>query len=485
MKFPRGRCAFHSHAAFHAGSHARALPFDVLLPELIHPKELEARMNVHTDLIRVTTLCLLVLCGPAPLALAGQPDAAETSRHQGRELFDRIPNNFPIPNDAGTAATYSNTGSVDLGNPFHNPPQGSNGRNCESCHLPHAGWSIRPVDVELLFLFSGGTDPLFNKLDADSPLAKLDTRRERYAAFSMLRKGLFRRGGNLSGEAEFEIVAVDDPLKAGGSMSRFEFFRRPLATANFQIQRNIGWHDQFANGTGDVHAGLTALATAIFPGALQAPAASPETLEQIVVHQEGLSFAQQSIFGLGSLSSCGAQGGPENLSQQPPVNGRFTLYDAWIGLTPGSCTTRSADRKRAQIARGQELFNGVNANGRSCRGCHNAQNDGSNVNGTLFDIGTSSKRFRKPGMPLYTVLNKATQDERQTTDPGRALKTGRWADLDKFKTPSLRGVVARPPYFHNGIAATLTDVVRHYEAQFGFVFTREQREDLVAFLEAL
>jgi cytochrome c peroxidase len=88
-------------------------------------------------------------------------------------------------------------------------------------------------------------------------------------------------------------------------------------------------------------------------------------------------------------------------------------------------------------------------------------------------------------MPLYTVRNKVTRDERQTTDPGRALRTGRWADLDKFKAPSLRGVVARPPYFHNGIAGTLTDVVRHYETALGFVYTPEEREDLVAFLEAL
>ena len=35
--------------------------------------------------------------------------------------------------------------------------------------------------------------------------------------------------------------------------------------------------------------------------------------------------------------------------------------------------------------------------------------------------------------------------------------------MDRFKTPSLRGLAARPPYFHNGIAANLTEVVRHYE----------------------
>lgn len=43
----------------------------------------------------------------------------------------------------------------------------------------------------------------------------------------------------------------------------------------------------------------------------------------------------------------------------------------------------------------------------------------------------------------------------------------------------------RAPYFHNGIAATLGDVVRHYETHLGFKFTDEERADLVVFLNAL
>ena len=59
------------------------------------------------------------------------------------------------------------------------------------------------------------------------------------------------------------------------------------------------------------------------------------------------------------------------------------------------------------------------------------------------------------------------------------------SDMDRFKTPSLRGIVARPPYFHNGIAANLTEVVRHYETVLEFEYSDQEREDLVAFLEAL
>jgi cytochrome c peroxidase len=395
-----------------------------------------------------------------------------------------LPNNFPFLNPSGTAATYSTAGFVDLANPFH-APQGANGRSCESCHLPQAGWSIRPIDVELKFLLSGGHDPIFNPLDADRPVPDESTWTARYRSYSMLRKGLFRRGGALPANAEFEIIAVDDPLGAGGSTTRFEFFRRPLATANFHIARNIGWHDQNTNGSGDVHAGLIGQAAGNITGSQQGPAATQATLDAIAGYEEGLRFAQQTVFGLGSLASCGAQGGPENLSAQPSSNGRFSLYDAWIGIVPGSCGTKAADRKRAQIARGQEIFNATNANGRSCLGCHNAQNNGSHVNGALFDVGASRAQFRQAGMPLYTLRHKVTGEVRTTTDPGRAVRSGLWSDVDRFKTPSLRGVSARAPYFHNGIARSLRDVVIHYEVALGFKYTEAERADLVAFMEAL
>ncbi|MGH9907237.1 MAG: hypothetical protein ACRD8U_16835 [Pyrinomonadaceae bacterium] len=71
------------------------------------------------------------------------------------------------------------------------------------------------------------------------------------------------------------------------------------------------------------------------------------------------------------------------------------------------------------------------------------------------------------------------------TDAGRGQVSGLWGDLGKFKTPTLRALAARAPYFHNGIAPTLEAVVRHYEIHLGFVFTDEERADLVAFLNAL
>jgi cytochrome c peroxidase len=71
------------------------------------------------------------------------------------------------------------------------------------------------------------------------------------------------------------------------------------------------------------------------------------------------------------------------------------------------------------------------------------------------------------------------------TDPGRALISGLCADIGKVKGPILRGLAGRAPYFHNGSAATLLDVVNFYVERFKLNFTDADKADLVAFLQAL
>ncbi len=73
----------------------------------------------------------------------------------------------------------------------------------------------------------------------------------------------------------------------------------------------------------------------------------------------------------------------------------------------------------------------------------------------------------------------------ETTDPGRALISGKFADIGKFKGPILRGLAARAPYFHNGSAADLGAVVDFYNERFGAGIAGKDREDLIAFLRAL
>jgi cytochrome c peroxidase len=88
-------------------------------------------------------------------------------------------------------------------------------------------------------------------------------------------------------------------------------------------------------------------------------------------------------------------------------------------------------------------------------------------------------------MPVYTLRNKMTGEIKVVTDPGRALITGKWKDVGRFKGPILRGLAGRAPYFHNGSAATLEDAVNFYDTRFNLGLTEQQKADLVAFLRTL
>jgi cytochrome c peroxidase len=393
-----------------------------------------------------------------------------------QELETTIDNNHPFQNPGGHAATFSTQGLVDLTGEYFQA-QGTNGRSCATCHIPQEAWSITPGTLQSVFLETNGTDPVFNLLDANNPTtADLSTVEGRLAAFSMLlSRGVFRRGGAPRAEREWDLIAAEDP-HGFASVTRLVHWRRAMPTINFPVgSATVNWDGGNSVGS-DQFAGLVNQATRNVTGGQQGPPAPPEVIFNIVDFESSLFTAQLLVPGTGRLDADGARGGPEALAAMPKVLGRFDLYDAWAG---------DENPRRARIARGQEVFNAVNIGGRSCNACHNVANNGTSFNDRLFDVGAASLEARTPDLPLYTFRDRATGEERQLTDAGRGNVTGLWSDLGRFKTPTLRALAARAPYFHNGIAATLEDVVRHYEEHLGFLFTDDERADLVAFLNAL
>jgi Cytochrome c peroxidase len=388
---------------------------------------------------------------------------------------DSIANNHPMPNSGGESATFSAKGSVNLAGEYFKP-QGANGQSCATCHIPEDAWSITPATLQRLFEETDGTHPVFNQIDANNPNMDVSTKDARRTAYSMLlTRGVFRRGGAPRPNAEWELIAVEDP-HGFANINQLVHWRRSMPTINFATgSATVNW-DGGSTVRADQHAGLTNLATRLITERMQGQPATPEVIADIVDFQSSLVTAQLTVKEVGRLDSDGARGGPEALAAMKKEEGRFNLFDAWAS---------DANPKRAQIARGQEVFNSINVSHRSCNVCHNSVNNGTNINNDLFDILTSSAEARTPDLPLYTFRNKSTGEIRKLTDAGQGNVTGRWEDLGLFKAPTLRGLAARAPYFHNGTAATLEDVVRHYENRFEFVFTDEERADLVAFLNAL
>jgi cytochrome c peroxidase len=386
-----------------------------------------------------------------------------------------IANNQPLANPGGEAATISTKGSVNLTGEFFKV-QGRNGQSCATCHIPEEAWSITPATLQRLFDETDGKHPVFSPLDIDNPAMDVSSKEARRAAYSMLlTRGLFRRGSVPPPDAEWEIIAVDDPHGLANNNLLVEW-RRSMPTINFALGSSIvNWDSANSRGT-DQRAGLLHQTERLITGALQGPPAPSEIINDIVDFETSLVTAQLTMNGVGRLDADGARGGPEALSTMKKAQGGFDIFDAW---------KNESNPKRAQIARGQEVFNSVNVTHKSCVVCHNSLNNGTNIINDLFDIRTASEEARTPDLPLYTFRNKQTGETIKLTDAGLGNITGLWDDLGRFKTPTLRGLSARAPYFHNGIAMTLEDVVRHYETRFGFRFTDQERADLVAFLQAL
>jgi cytochrome c peroxidase len=72
-----------------------------------------------------------------------------------------------------------------------------------------------------------------------------------------------------------------------------------------------------------------------------------------------------------------------------------------------------------------------------------------------------------------------------TTDPGRALITGRCNDVGSIVMGQFRGLAARAPYFSNGSAATLRELVDFYDRRFDMKLSETDKQDLVNFLSVL
>jgi hypothetical protein len=167
---------------------------------------------------------------------------------------------------------------------------------------------------------------------------------------------------------------------------------------------------------------------------------------------------------------------------------------------------------RRSIARGEEVFNNtrINIAGVSglnddlntpsipgfCGTCHDSPNVGHHSVKAPLNIGVPDAGDNKPpvldisGLPVFTITCQLKDGPLagkvyKVTDAGRAMITGKCKDIGRFKGPILRGLASRAPYFHNGSAPTLRDVVDFYDQRFSIGLTHQQKSDLVNFLNTL
>ena len=264
------------------------------------------------------------------------------------------------------------------------------------------------------------------------------------------------------------------------------------------VSRNIMWDSR----------DLTLQDQAVNAVLIHSQASVPPTNEQVLqmlAFQNGIFSAQEVLRTVG-LSRSGANGGSQFLSARPPSSvlapiPPFIEYDAWNNLTPATPN----EELQASIARGQDAFNHINfgfrfgnAVAQSCATCHGQQGGGNEATAAgqrNTGVGGQSVLSNGPAPdPTLPIFKLTCRDGVRpsgdgpvvtTNDPGLALVTGRCTDIGSFTVPTIRSLASRAPYFHDGSAKTVMDIVNFYGKLAINAFTVQQKEDLVNFLTAL
>jgi cytochrome c peroxidase len=455
-----------------------------------------------------------------------------------------LPRELTFDNSAGRLGVLNADGTVATkGHPFFEP-LGSNGRACVTCHQPAGAMSLSLDLIRERWRVTGGSDPLFAAIDgSDNPSLPQD----RQSSHSLLlNRGLFRVGLPWPPEKnpapEFTIDIVRDPTGVNrdpvwglnSATPTVSVFRRPRPAANlkyvlapdngvFNVKLGVLLEKDPLTGR-PVSMNMMADARA---ATLQIQAEGayhdhqegkgtlrPEQLNAIIAFESQVYAAQIFDSGAKDLVEPGGPEalGPLNLLRETagvlnsPAKPVFLSFDRW--------TTESEFRQ--SVARGNDIFLNrtfwvrdvahINSIGlgnpakRSCAVCHNAVMSGMDRAPGWVDLGTTNyptwtepKTWNEPGeLPVFKLTCRPNAKPHPflgrviyTSDPGRALITGLCADIGAITMGQFRGLAARAPYFANGSARNLMELVDYYDRRFDMRLTTQEKEDLVNFLKIL
>ncbi|MGY1411036.1 MULTISPECIES: hypothetical protein [unclassified Luteimonas] len=426
-------------------------------------------------------------------------------------------------------------------------PIGANGRACVTCHQPSDGMSLSTATIREMWALSGGKDPLFAMVDgANCPNG---TPGERESHSLLLERGLIRIGLPWppklpEGEAlEFSIEVVRDPTGCNPSPEyglasatpTISVYRRPRPTANLRYILTVPNLFNIKTGvpvmrdpeTGE-RQNMNLLSDARF---LTLRMQSRDAAKTHLQRSEPLSEADileldRFLSGVymaavnhhvgGRLDAGGATAGAASVVEGKPLLGDyverrvFPYFEAW--KTPaGGDVTAEQRAFRESVARGEEIFmmrpfyirdvthlNTIIGMGnpikRTCATCHNMQHVGIDGAPGWMDLGTNTLPFaeKTDDLPLFKVTCAPTTRPHPylgrtilTTDPGRALITGKCVDVGAVNLQQMRGLAERAPYFANGVAADLMEVVDFYDRRFEMELGEQEKQDLVNFMSTL
>jgi len=353
---------------------------------------------------------------------------------------------------------------------------GGNGRSCADCHMPADNFQLSPASARARFealqskrqYNKNADDPLFRPIDADD----------------------FRTNGvdavDYSNLVDNALIRVTLPLPANVRLIDTQT-GQPTGEASVDLWRAV----------------MPVLNTAISGPDNTLPIWPPPPIRIPILGQDPIGpnttggYQHDGRFGTLQEQARGALFAHAGVSIEPPQRMlddlaafQRTLFSSpgvellANAILTGSSSLPDPDPELNELEQqGKVVFN------RTCAQCHGGtlHPSTSTPDATLPGIRTivryhniatacprpttdgflpCPQRLARNARTYRITLANGTFQFVTTSDPGRLLLTGQPADLGVMDITQLRGIGKTAPYFHNNSAATLEEVLDHYEALF-------------------
>jgi cytochrome c peroxidase len=350
---------------------------------------------------------------------------------------------------------------------------GGNGRSCADCHMPADGFQLSPVQARARFervqarraQHPDADDPLFRPVDADD----FRTRGDRATDYTTLVESALVRvtmplpsnvklldavTGRPTGETEVDVfravmpvanVAITGPDSVAPVWPATPRPPAPGLDVNGPNRQGGYQHDarfatlqEQARGALVGHAQVTAE-----PGA--------RLLDDIAAFERTL-FTSHRVGMLAAAIEAGVTPYPDPDPELTPLEdqGKQVFIRA-CAQCHGGALHPSGSTPDATLVRPIVRYHNIQS------ACPRPATDG---------FVPCSPRIERLARTYQLTQPDGVVRVFTTTDPGRLLLTGQFADLGMMDITQLRGISHTAPYFHNNSAATLEEVLDHYEAFF-------------------
>jgi hypothetical protein len=309
---------------------------------------------------------------------------------------------------------------------FEQETFGGNGRTCRTCHSKENG-TITPAQAEALFA-NEPKAPLFRSIDSDDGQGDSYTRLRQNATI------------RVTLPIPPNIRLKDDP-----TATTFTVNRGIPTTLDIALTDQVLMYDARESGP------ASQVSAAVKAHYEPQSEPSPQDADAIV------AFEGTDEFFSSAATRAFARGGP---APGLPLGHTEAQKRGRAFFEPGGrCTVCHDGPMLDTTAPENRVFGG------------GSRMEGNLVSANAEPIGLVGGDFRTTANVERAWVIDTARDgfggaddlELVIADLGRALITGEPADIASFKIPTLRNIRHTPPYFHDGSAKTLEDVVNHYQ----------------------